>query len=119
MAFGLFSSIFPIIFIVFFVVIIGVMITTAVRGGRQWHRNNQSPVLTVEATVVTKRSDVRRHHDADQHSHSSTSYYATFQVASGDRMELAVSGSEYGYLVEGDHGQLTFQGTRYQGFQRT
>ena len=49
---------------------------------------------------------------------SSTWYYATFQVESGDRMELTVSGSDYGYLVEGDHGKLTFQGTRFLGFER-
>lgn len=40
-------------------------------------------------------------------------YYATFQVESGDRMELSVSGTEYGLLAEGDMGKLTFQGTRY------
>jgi hypothetical protein len=50
--------------------------------------------------------------------HTSTSYYVTFQVASGDRMELHVSGREYGILIEGDYGKLTFQGTRYLGFQR-
>lgn len=51
--------------------------------------------------------------------HSSTRYYATFQVESGDRMELAVSGPEYGMLAEGDRGTLTFQGTRYLGFERS
>lgn len=35
-----------------------------------------------------------------------------------DRMELRVSGSEYGMLVEGDYGILSFQGTRYLGFDR-
>ena len=33
-------------------------------------------------------------------------------------MELHVSGSEYGMLAEGDRGFLTFQGTRYLGFER-
>ena len=33
-------------------------------------------------------------------------------------MELRVSGSEFGLLVEGDYGKLTFQGTRYLGFER-
>ena len=46
----------------------------------------------------------------------STWYYATFQVESGDRMEFSASGREYGLLVEGDTGRLTFQGTRYLGF---
>ena len=52
------------------------------------------------------------------HTTSSTWYYATFEVESGDRMELALSGSEYGMLAEGDTGKLTFQGTRYLSFER-
>ena len=52
------------------------------------------------------------------HTSHSTTYYVTFQVESGDRMELHVTGQEFGLLVEGDQGKLTFQGTRYLGFER-
>ena len=52
------------------------------------------------------------------HTTSSTSYYVTFQVDSGDRMEFKVSGSEYGVLAEGDFGKLSFQGSRYLNFVR-
>lgn len=45
-------------------------------------------------------------------------YYVTFEVESGDRMELHVPGREYGQLAEGDKGKLSFQGTRYLGFER-
>jgi hypothetical protein len=45
-------------------------------------------------------------------------YFVTFQVESGDRMELVVNGSEYGMLAEGDFGELIFQGTRYLSFTR-
>ena len=41
-----------------------------------------------------------------------------FQIDSGDRMELTVRGSEYGTLAEGDVGMLSFQGTRYLGYER-
>lgn len=82
-----------------------------------------SPRLTVDATIVAKRMDVTHHHHANpgnaaHHSSSSTCYYVTFQVESGDRMELQVKGNEYGMLVEGDYGKLSFQGTRYLGFER-
>ena len=120
MGFDLVSTLFPILFALFFVVFLGLLVYTLVRSAGQWRRNNQSPVLTVEAQVVTKRSDVSYHDTGDtgmRHSHMS--YYATFQVESGDRMELPVSGQEYGLLVEGDEGRLTFQGTRYLGFERT
>lgn len=117
---------FQIIFMVIFLLILCMFIVTFIRAIGQWNKNNQSPRLTVEATVVSRRSDVSYHHhnngaDASMgmHTTSSTTYYVTFQVASGDRMELAVSGREYGMLVEGDRGQLSFQGTRYLGFQRT
>ena len=98
-----------------------------VQGIHQWNKNNHSPRLTVDALVVTKRMDVshRRHVNAGDHTgahryHTTTStfYYVTFQVDSGDRMELTVGGADYGQLVEGDRGKLTFQGTRYLGFQR-
>jgi hypothetical protein len=52
------------------------------------------------------------------HSSSSTTYYVTFEVASGDRIEFVTIDTEYGLLVEHDMGKLTFQGTRYLGFVR-
>ena len=112
--FGLMFSIpflmFTVVFIVILVKIIG-----------QWHNNNQSPRLTVPAVVVAKRGHTTHHHDAGNihHSHSSTTYYVTFQFESGDRLELHVPHSQFGYLVEGDRGALTFQGTRFLGFERT
>ena len=84
---------------------------------KQEHKNNQSPRLTVFATVVAKRDHVSVHHH-DHHRHTNTRYFVTFQVNSGDRMELQLSGSEYGMLIEGDQGQLTFQGTRFLSFER-
>ncbi len=117
-------SIFPAIVTAGFVVVLGIIIVTAVRGIQQWNRNNNSPVLCVFATIVAKRANTSQnhHHDANNmamsHTTSSTSYYATFEVDSGDRMELRVSGEQYGLLAEGDKGSLTFQGTRYLGFER-
>ncbi len=51
--------------------------------------------------------------------HASTRYYIAFQVESGDRIELSVSGADYGMLAEGDQGRLTFQGTRFLSFDRS
>ncbi len=122
--FGLFDAIFPLIFLV----VIGVIVVAVVKGVSQWHENNQSPRLTVGAEVVAKRADTQvHHHDHNHggtemaggfHTTTSTTYYATFQVESGDRMEFTVSGSVYGQLAEGDEGRLTFQGTRFLGFAR-
>ena len=117
--FDLMFSIFPFLFITVFVIVIGTFVVMAVRGVGTWSKNNASPRLTVSAQVVTKRTQVSHHHHQDSMSHTSTAYYATFQVESGDRMEFSVSGAEYGMLAEGDQGSLTFQGTRYLGFERS
>ena len=124
--FDSFDTTFGIVFVIIavgFVIVFGSIIVCGFQGAAQWKKNNQSPVLTVEAEVVAKRADVSHnsHHDANgmDHYSTSTTYYATFQVESGDRMEFQVPDTEYGMLVEGDRGRLTFQGTRYQGFQRT
>lgn len=67
----------------------------------QWNKNNHSPRLTVDATVVSKRDEVTTHHHNNgtggMHVTHSTTYYVTFQVESGD---------------------FSFQGTRYLGFSR-
>ena len=113
--FGMTFSIMRIMVPVIFVLVFGIIIVTMVRGVGEWNKNNQSPKLTVPATVVAKRSDVHR---GIETMHTFTSYYVTFQVESGDRMEFEVSDMEYGMLAEGDRGMLTFQGTRYLSFQR-
>ena len=108
-------SIMRIMVSVMFVLVFGIIIVTMVRGVGEWNKNNHSPKLTVPVTVVAKRSDVDR---GIETMHTFTSYYVTFQVESGDRMEFEVSDMEYGMLAEGDSGELTFQGTRYLNFQR-
>ena len=110
--FGIMEFIFPLFFIAFFVIFFIIVF----RSLKQWNKNNHSPRLTVEATVVGRRG--YRSGGGSNHS-AHTSYYITFQVESGDRMELQIPAHEYGYIVEGDHGKLTFQGTRFLSFERT
>ena len=113
--FGVTFSIMQVMVPLMFVLVFGIIIVTMVRGIGEWNKNNQSPKLTVPVTVVAKRSDVHR---GIETMHTFTSYYVTFQVESGDRMEFEISDMEYGMLAEGDSGELTFQGTRYLNFQR-
>lgn len=119
MFFGLMEILFPLVFLL----VLGIILVQIIGGIGQWHKNNQSPVLDVEAVVVSKRTSVStHHHDAGNgamHMYHDTTYYVTFQFHSNDRMELRVSGSQYGMLVEGDVGTLTFQGARFLDFQRS
>ena len=101
------------------VLVIIFIIMALVKGGRQWNRNNHSPRLTVSAVVISKRTKMDMHrHIENIHSTVYTIYFVTFQFDSGDRLELHVPGREYGMMAEGDVGDLTFQGTRYLGFDR-
>ncbi len=118
----MFFSFMGIIFPLFFALIFGMILFTLVRGISEWSSNNNEPVLTVIGKVVGKRTNntVSNHVGADNihHAHTDTTYYATFEVESGDRMEFRLKGKEFGMLAEGDIGKLTFQGTRYHGFER-
>ena len=117
---GFMFSVFPIIFGLMFCLVLSVFFVVFFKGIKEWNQNNHSPRLSVPATVVGKRANVSHHHHHEHHHHStSTTYYVTFEVDSGDRMELHVPGSEYGYMIEGDRGTLTFQGTRFLSFERT
>lgn len=119
--FGVGGSVFTALFTLAFLAILGTFLAVLIRSLGQWSKNNRSPRLTVEALVTAKRTSVTGHHHhggGTGHTTHSTTYYATFEVESGDRMELQLSGQDYGLLAEGDRGCLTFQGTRYLGFER-
>ena len=119
--FGLMDTLFPIMLFTIFAIVIGAFIFTIVRGITTWHKNNNSPRLVVNAIVADKHEDVSVHHHNDNgmsHSTSSTSYYVTFTVEGGERLVFQVDRQEYGYLIVNDQGKLTFQGTRYLGFDR-
>lgn len=124
MFFAMFNILFPFVFLL----VVSISVVIIINHLRQWNRNNHSPRLDVEATVVSRRANVNIHQTGNAgdisgahgfSTTSSTDYYVTFQVKSGDRMEFRVSGQEYGQLLEGDRGTLTFQGTRYLGFERS
>lgn len=108
------SGLFDLFFAAIFFLIVGIFIVAVISGIREWNDNNHSPRLDVDATVKAKRMSV----SGGSEMNHITSYYATFEVESGDRMEFSVSDREYGNLVEGDFGKLSFQGSRYLGFLR-
>lgn len=120
-SFGMGGGVFTALFILAFLTILGTFLAMLIRGIGQWSRDNRAPRLTVGALVTAKRTNVTGHHHHNGgmgHTTHSTAYYATFEVESGDRMELRLSGQDYGLLAEGDRGYLTFQGSRYLGFER-
>lgn len=122
-SFYLMHSIVSSIIFIGFIVVLGVILYCVFKGALQWNKNNNSPKLTVEAKVIGKRLDVSHHrhtgvNQTDHHYSSSTTYYITFELSSLERIEFHVKDSDYGMLAEGDRGRLTYQGTRYLGFDR-
>ncbi|TQR07296.1 DUF2500 domain-containing protein [Psychrobacillus soli] len=113
--FDILSVVGPIFIAVVFIFVIGIFIFVITSAIKQRNKNNNSPKLSIPVQVVTKRSDTW---GGSGDSSASTSYFVTFQVESGDRIELQLSGQEYGMIAEDDLGILTFQGTRFVSFER-
>ena len=105
-------SIFPILFLFVFGLAFAMILSSLFKSAKENRSNNAAPRVTGDARVVAKRTHVRG-------DHAHTTYFATFQFPSGDRLELEIPHSQFGYLVEGDNGKLTFQGTRFLEFQRS
>ena len=117
-----FDYIFSILFFVAFLFVFSIFVLTGLKSITEWNKNNNSPKLTVDATVIKKRNQVSNSdyldHNGMIHTTSSISYYVTFQVEREDQIEMRLSRKEYIMLVEGDYGKLTFQGTRYISFEK-
>ena len=114
--FLLMFTLVPLFIFVVAVLVIGIIAVKIFQGIFQWQDNNNQPVLTVPARVVTKRQHVS---GGGHDSSASTWYYITFEtIADSLRQEFAVGSTEYSGLAEDDAGDLTYQGTRYKGFVR-
>ncbi|GAF65849.1 hypothetical protein BTS2_2748 [Bacillus sp. TS-2] len=109
-------SIAGIIIPFFFIIVIVIILWTVVKEFKQWSYNNQQPLRTVPAKVITKRTEHRTSGN-NHHISSSTLYYVTFDLEDKSRLECRVSGTEYGQLAEGDLGYLTHKGTRFKDFE--
>ena len=118
MFYGL-DQVFNILFAIIFFCVLGKMVYIFVKDISTWSKNKNYPWLGVTDQIVEERTKVFLIQQSDGFSTTtSTSYYVTFEVKSGDRMELSVAGKEYGQMAEGDVGELSFQGTRFLGFER-
>lgn len=108
-------EILPFFFIFAFTFTAVVFIIVFSKAFKQARINKNSPKLTVYAELVGKRN---HYYKGSSSMHTSSRYYATFEVESGDRMELLIPAQEIGLLVEGDKGKLTFQGNLFICFER-
>jgi len=118
-----YNPIFSFMSVVVPILIIGIFIVFAVKLAVRWTKNNNSPIVPVQAKIVAKRAEHSSSYMNGDITGASgtmhhTSYYTTFEFINGERLEISVAGDEYGLLAEGDEGILSFQGTRFIGFER-
>ncbi len=111
---SLFTSAFAGCFCLIPVFIVVIFVLLASQGIAEWHRNNQMPIVGADVRVIAKRAQTH----GGGNMRAGTRYFATFEFATGHRLELQIPSNEIGMIAEGDEGTLTHQGTRYKGFLR-
>lgn len=114
--FGLFFGGISLVVFLIFALVFGIIGWSLVKQWRRHRANSAAPVQTFPVRVVTKRDHTSG--GGGRNSSARTRYYVTFERPDQRRLELPVSGEEFGMLVEGDSGMLTHQGTWFQGFER-
>ena len=109
----------PILFTGAIILFASLILKRIVKELQLWHQNNQCPVQTVEVIVAAKWIDEVRYTEPGTHHETiSTFYYVLFEAEDSSSIEFGVREREYDMFTEGEKGQLTFQGTRYQGFEK-
>lgn len=108
-------SVFLMVAIIFIIIIFTVI--------RQRYKNHRSPKIVANSTIIKKRKQRVNHSSsgvAGPHVFPGAEYWVTFQLEGGESLELWLkeNETEYNRLNEGDYGKLTFQGTRYLGFEK-
>ena len=114
------GNFYIILFIIPFVAIVGISIIFIVV---HWIKNKRPPRIVVHSAISNKRiqmDNVYRLRNAapGMRTHKLITYYVTFDLETGEQIELRVSKLKYSELRKGCKGKLTFQGTRYIGFEK-
>jgi len=90
-------------------------IVKAIGATGRWSSNNAAEMLTRPSKVVAKRSKVW---GGSGDFSANTDYFITFEFEDRTRLELQIRNEQYGLIVEGDVGEVSYQGTRFKHFER-
>lgn len=99
------------LFAVLVIVIICVIISKVVSNNS---KNSGAVKVTVPAVVVEKRTRYSGYRDTVAMAINSV----TFELDNGSRVVLNLGERDFGYVVEGDRGLLTFKGRKFYAFER-
>ncbi|WP_424767545.1 DUF2500 domain-containing protein [Paenibacillus sp. sgz302251] len=95
--------------------VVGVFVYVIIKGLTSWMSNNAAELVTQSCKVMDKRTEVW---GGSGDSSANTDYYITFEFADHSRREIPVNPNQYGLIIVGDQGELTYQGTRFKEFKR-
>lgn len=91
--------------------------------GYKKYRYKKEPLLMVKAKLTKKEINRYSNKMPNRYGLSSMSMIEEcvfiFELENRERLELLVDKTEYEKFFEGDEGLLSFQGTRYFGFERS
>ena len=112
------------IMISFIAMFISVLILSCAIILRQWLKDKKSPLIVTYASVADKRTQkhcrrTKNSSGSGTVTHSFSLYYITFQLEGGDCIELLTNSKTYNKLKTGQHGKLTFKGSKYLGFEKS
>jgi hypothetical protein len=95
------------------IIILGIFLFVIFPRIIKWFRNNSADLIETQAKIISRRTNV-----SSRMFGTSTWYYITFDLDEMRRLELRVTGNQFGLIVDGDHGKVTFKGTRFISFKR-
>lgn len=120
--FNPFGDLFMLMFFVIFFLAICTIMFSLISSISEHNKNRKQPIVPTQAKVISKFQDVTNHLTHSQHnntmSHTNTNYYIAFEFSNHERVQFKVSKLEFGKIIEGDVGILTFQGSRFISFER-
>jgi hypothetical protein len=90
------------------------VVLSVIRAVRRSRVIRMAPKLEAEARIIEKRASTVGGGSAG----AGETFFVTFQLFDGSRIELPMPASEAALLVIGDEGNLGWQASRYLGFTR-
>jgi hypothetical protein len=112
----------PILIGLIFAAILGTAGYQLFKKARESSRNDALPVTAVHATVSATRTntiaqpaELNPKYKIDP----VTKFFVTFRLSEGRTVEFELSSQQLAPLTEGQQGKLTYQGTRYLGFEKS
>ena len=112
------------VFMLVFLVIAAMIVVTMIRGIGEWHKNNESPRLTVDAEVVAKRTRTDTHcHDmagdptGATRNHAHHQYKLFCYISGGKRRQDGIFSNRFGVWNAGRErqGKTFFSGDALSG----